>query len=138
MFSTYIYDEFPLVKVVFEEGPKTMEDFEEFTNGWLDLYEKREMFTFLFDTTKMKDPAYKYAIKMSQFIRELKKKETQYLDKSVILINNNKIKYLLDAIFAIQKPVAPVYIYNINNDDIINENNINHIINHKDTLLISP
>ena len=74
----------------------------------------------------------------SAIIRELKKKETQYLDKSVILINNNKIKYLLDAIFAIQKPVAPVYIYNINNDDIINENNINHIINHKDTLLISP
>ena len=55
----------------------------------------------------------KYVLKMSEFIKKLKRRDIQYLEKSIIFINNNKIKYLLDAIFAIQKPVAPVYIYNI-------------------------
>jgi hypothetical protein len=135
MFSNYDHSNFPIVTVTFEEGPKSNEDFEYFTNEWLKLYEMGLDFTFIFDTTQMKDPALKYAIKMSDFIKQLKKKDTQYLEKSIILINNKKIKYLLDGVFAIQKPVAPVYIYNIKNGII---NDIDMIINHSDTLIINP
>ncbi len=135
MFSEYNYDDFPIVKVLFHEGPNSIIEFEEFINKWIELYDKGEYFTFIFDTTQMIDPAYKYVLKMSEFIKNLKRREIQYLEKSIILINNNKIKYLLDAVFCIQKPVANVYIYNINegfNDDT------EVIINHEKTLTITP
>ena len=135
MFSEYNYEKFPIVKVLFHEGPNSIEDFEEFIGKWIELYDKEKYFTFIFDTTEMIDPAYKYVLKMSEFIKTLKRRKVQYLEKSIILINNNKIKYLLDAIFVIQKPVAPVYIYNINNG--INDD-INDIINHEKTLTIIP
>ena len=63
MFSNYDHSNFPIVTVTFEEGPKSNEDFEYFTNEWLKLYEMGLDFTFIFDTTQMKDPALKYAIK---------------------------------------------------------------------------
>ena len=63
---------------------------------------------------------------MSIFINDLKKQECQYLQKSIILINSNMVKYMLDIIFMIQSPVAPVYITNDYKD-------INNIINNIDT-----
>ena len=74
---------------------------------------------------------------MSLFIKELRKKEYQYLKKSIILINDNRIKWMLEFIFWIQPPVAPVYIYHINNG--IGENikhNIEMIMNHPLTVTI--
>lgn len=135
MFSEYNYDDLPNVKVTFNEGPKSLEEYDDFINKWFELYDKKENFTFIFDTTNMKNPAYKYALKMSQFIKKLKKKDIQYLEKSIILINSNNIKYLLDGIFLIQKPVAPVYIYNINNGI---KSDINDIINDSNTLRVDP
>jgi hypothetical protein len=135
MFSEYNYDDLPIVKVTFNEGPNSSNEFDDFINKWLELYDKKEFFTFIFDTTNMKNPAYKYALKMSQFIKKLKKKDIQYLEKSIILINSNNIKYLLDGIFLIQKPVAPVYIYNINNGT---KSDINDIINDSNTLRVDP
>ena len=49
---------------------------------------------------------------MSLFIRSLKRKEYQYLKKSIIYIPNRTAKRLLDFIFMIQPPVAPVFIIN--------------------------
>ena len=135
MFSEYNYDDLPNVKVTFNEGPNKLEEYDDFINKWLELYDKKENFTFIFDTTNMKNPSYKYALKMSQFIKTLKKKDIQYLEKSIILINSNNIKYLLDGIFLIQKPVAPVYIYNINNGI---KSDINDIINDSNTLRLDP
>ena len=40
-----------------------------------------------------------------------KKDPLNILRKSLILVNHQKISRLLDFIFAIQSPVAPVYIY---------------------------
>ena len=135
MFSEYNYDDLPIVKVTFNEGPNSLEEYDDFINKWLELYDKKQNFTFIFDTTNMKNPAYKYALKMSQFIKKLKKKDIQYLEKSIILINSNNIKYLLDGIFLIQKPVAPVYIYNINNGI---KSDVNDIINDSNTLRVDP
>ena len=49
---------------------------------------------------------------MAWFIRRLKKDyREQYLERSLILVNRVGIRRLLDLIFAIQSPVAPVYIF---------------------------
>ena len=47
---------------------------------------------------------------MSAFIHRLKKEPEQYLQRSIILVTNSFIQNLLDLIFFIQSPVAPVYI----------------------------
>ena len=79
---------------------------------------------------------------MSQFIKNLKNRDHQYLEKSIILINNNKIRYLLDFIFMIQSPVAPIYIYNISNGEIDIEMGIidciQNIIDNPNTLTVLP
>ncbi len=62
----------------------------------------------------------KYAIKMAYFIKILKKYEYQYLQKSLILVNSDFIKYLLDLVFAIEKPVAPVYIWRTSDTNYYN------------------
>ena len=65
---------------------------------------------------------------MSEFIYKLKKKPIQYLQKSIIIVNNSFIQSLLDLIFFIQSPVAPVYIIEkSDNVQKILDNNLNDI-----------
>jgi hypothetical protein len=65
----------------------------------------------VFDTINVGLINPKYSIMMSLFIKELKKRDIQYLTKSEIYVYNKFTKYLLDLIFNLQKPVAPVHIH---------------------------
>lgn len=128
---------FPIITVKLMGNLEPEEDFDNFLNYWLQLYEEEGEFTFYFDTTEVTTPPLKYCIKMSKFIKKLRKKEYQYLQKSIILINDNKIKWMLDFIFWIQPPVATVYIYHIDNG--LTENiseNIETIMNHSETDIV--
>jgi hypothetical protein len=142
MFAEFDSSNFPIVKVVMNGEPENDEDFQNFLNEWTKLYDEQNDFSFVFDTKNVRNPPLKYSIKMSQFIKNLRKKEYQYLQKSIILINSNKVKWMLDFIFLIQPPVAPVYIYNINNDinnkDIDIDIDIDSIINHPETSYVEP
>ena len=111
MFAEFDKSEFPIVKVNFSESIKNREDFDNFLQEWLILYENRENFTFIFNTVKVGFVNPKYCVLMSLFIKELKKKNIQYLQKSDIYVSNNFVMNLLDLIFNLQKPVAPVYIH---------------------------
>lgn len=117
MFSEYDRSSFPLVKVKIIGIPSD-NDFDEFLRQWLQLYEEMNEFSFLFDIRELGNVSLKYCMKMSLFIYKLRKKEYQYLQKSIIVLNDNKIQRLLDFIFAIQSPVADVFIYNNNTDSI--------------------
>ena len=92
-------------------------DFDNFLNNWLQLYYLQKDFIFIFDTTKVGYVPIKYCFKMSAFIKNLKRKEYQYLQKSIILVNSIFVKNMLDIIFFIQPPVAPVYLTQ-NKEDI--------------------
>tara|TARA_B100000900_G_C20545592_1_gene702395 strand:- start:25 stop:459 length:435 start_codon:yes stop_codon:yes gene_type:complete len=117
MFSVYDSSSFPLVKVKITGIPSN-DDFDEFLRQWLQLYEEMKDFSFLFDIRELGNVSLKYCVKMAMFIYKLRKREYQYLKKSVIVLNDNKIQRLLDFIFAIQSPVADVFIYNNNTDSI--------------------
>lgn len=137
MFSEFNKSTFPLVKVTLNNKPESDIEFNQFTNEWIRLYNEKRDFQFLFDTMNVSNPALKYCVKMAKFIKELRKREYHYLQESIILINNNKIKYLLDFIFTIQPPVAPVYIYHIKNGYTENMN-LNRIKNHSETIRVMP
>jgi hypothetical protein len=116
MFAVFDHDEFPIVKVTLN-NLENRQDFENFLNEWLKLYDNNEYFSFEFDTRNVGFINPKYSILMSLFIRELKNRDIQYLTSSRIYVYNKFTKYLLDLIFFIQKPVANVYIHY--NDEVI-------------------
>ena len=126
MWSNYYFNESNLVKVNFSGNIANTNDFNNFINQWKDLYSEKREFSFIFDTinTSFVNPYYSYL--MASFIKELKKETKQYLNFSVIIVKNYAIRVLLNIIFAMQKPVAPVFLIN-NNDD--NNEVINEILN---------
>lgn len=141
MFAEFNETNFPFVQVKLVGKPQDENDFNLFINKWKELYNNNKDFIFIFDTTNVSNPPLKYSLKMSQFIKQLRKNDYQYLKKSIILINSNKIKHMLEFIFLIQPPVAPVYIYNIENGlegNILLNQNIEKIINNPQTIYIEP
>ena len=125
MFAQYIYDDYEkknIVKVIFNSRIKDDNDFDNFLNDWLQLYNLKKDFIFIFDTTNVGYVPIKYSFKMSAFIKNLKRNDYQYLKKSIILVQSNLVKNMLDLIFYIQPPVAPVYLTQ-------NQEDINDILN---------
>ena len=116
MWANYNYTQFPIVSVKFNNKIEKEDEFTDFLKKWILLYNDKKDFTFIFDTVDVGIPNISYCYKMTKFIRRLKKFEHQYLQKSLILVSNKYIKYLLNLIFRLQQPVATVYIYNVNKD----------------------
>jgi hypothetical protein len=91
-------------------------DYELFEEGWLNLYKENKEFHFNIDVTNIMSANIKYAFKLSSFINFIKKNiKVQYLKYSIIIVNSTFVKYLLNILFTLSSPVAPVYI--INKDD---------------------
>ena len=128
MFYEYDKSSFPLVKVNIV-GIPTNEEFDNFLREWLQLYEEQKDFSFLFDIRELGNVSLKYCVKMSLFIYKLRKKEYQYLQKSVIILNDNRVKRLVDFIFAIQPPVADVFILMNQTDSLKDLEHFSNIIN---------
>ena len=131
MFSEYNYDSFPIVKVKLNNVDND-DDFDNFLQNWLNLYIQQRDFTFIFDTTNVLDVPFKYSIRMADFIRKLKRDNSyHYLQKSIIIVNNLFVKRMLNIIFKLQSPVAPVYILESEKqeyiDSILNNENIQNI-----------
>tara|TARA_Y100000389_G_scaffold62068_1_gene58123 strand:- start:1960 stop:2343 length:384 start_codon:yes stop_codon:yes gene_type:complete len=126
MFAKYDYNNFPLVKIDLSGTIKNNDDFLNFTNQWLKLYNKKENFEFIFNTyySGLINP--KYCILMALFIKKIKQQKIQYLQKSKIFVYNKYIFQLLKIIFYIEKPVAPVEIIFYNE---LNNSKITEIIN---------
>ena len=116
MFAEYNYDNFHNIFVTFSESINSEEEFDQFLTEWVTLYNNREDFSYIFDTRNMKNISPKYAIKMTLFIKNLRKQPYHYLQKSLILVNDKNIKRLLDFVFTLQSPVAPVYLWQINEE----------------------
>ena len=116
-FSTYDVSNFPKVKVLLIGNIDNDTEFEQFKQGWLDCYLNHDNtpFTFIFDTRQMGYVSVVYAFKMSQFIKEIKKSKNKLLQKSIIIVSHRYINMLLNMIFYIEKPIAPVYIVNCPN-----------------------
>ena len=97
-------------------------DFEQFKEKWLSLYQEGKPFTIVFDTSKVGWVNPKYALQMSEFIKDLRATEVihgkQLMTNCFIFYNSWYIKLLLKLIFYIQKPVAPVHILKKEDFDI--------------------
>lgn len=110
MWAQYDYSKKPIVKVIFDKNINDEEDFKEFLKEWVALYDNKQDFFFILDTRNVGLIKMNYVNKMVKFIKKMKQFEYQYLQSSVIIVNNTLIRYLLNIIFNITKPLATVHI----------------------------
>ena len=134
MWATFDYTKYETETIVKVEFSNEINDvtFDAFLKEWIQLYQAKRDFSFIFDTTRVGFVPLKYSIRMSSFIRKLKKCPYQYLQKSILIVNNKFVEHMLHFIFMIQPPVAPIHIVqSINEIGVItippreNINNIN-------------
>lgn len=111
MFANYDLSKWPLVYIDMVGDIKTYVDYKTFTTTWMGLYDKLEPFTMLFDATNFGDVSVFYAVKMAMFIKKIKRKRPQYLQKSIIMLESKWLKHLVGLMFFIEAPAAPVYVY---------------------------
>lgn len=100
----------PLVVFEFTREPIADADFDRFLSEWEALHAGPSPFALLFDTARMAIPHPKYCIKMAQFIKKIRRIEPQRLSRSVIVVQSQTIASLLELVFYLQPPVAPVYL----------------------------
>jgi hypothetical protein len=93
---------------------------------WLNIYNKKIDFEFVFDTKDLLGSDLKYTIYMAFFIKKIKSLKYKYLKHSKILLYNKFIYYMAKIIFIYEKPIAPIeIILHDNNNNIINRELIN-------------
>ena len=110
MWATFDETKYPEVSVNFDGSLSNRTEYNNFTENWLELYDKKQDFYYIFDTTKCGSVNISYSIRMSNFIKKLKRHPKQYLNFSVIIYKSKWIRFLLKILFTLQSPVAPVYI----------------------------
>jgi hypothetical protein len=108
MWAEYNHANYPVVEVHMRGVIKDDNEFDEFLDGWMELYRRQRDFVFIFDTREVGWVNPKYALRMARFIRKLKKQDYQYLKRSSIIVNSFWVNALLSVIFAIQSPVCPI------------------------------
>ena len=117
MVVIYDYTNFPIIKVDLSGSIATNVDFQSLTAPWLQLYTFKNYFEFEFDTKNIGFVNPIYCIHAAIFIKSIKKRNPQYLLKSKIYVYNRYIFKLAKFIFYVEKPVAPVELILINEDN---------------------
>ena len=121
MWATFDDSNFPYVNIKMRGVPENDEDFQNFITTWdsYNLQRNHVPYIFIFDTREVGFVNIKYAFRMSSFIKQLKRSEHQYLRGSIIVTGGVWSRFLLKIIFWTQRPVAPVYLTDNNNEDFI-------------------
>ena len=121
----------PIVTFTFNGKIRKEIFFKHFLSTWESLYELKIKFILVFDTTNMSVPNVKYCYKMAKFLKKIRKKNPEFLQKSYIIVKNNTILNLLNFIFLIQPPVAPVHIGKDTIENVVEnlKNNTSYRIN---------
>jgi hypothetical protein len=118
----------PVIHIHFHnQGGYTLDDL---FHLWITYYESETHFSFVFHTKDITEsPSLWQVCKMAMFMYSLTLRYPihHYLRKSEIMIPDTGIRRMLDWIFAIQSPVAPVYIYDTHNYTDIIDNNVTPI-----------
>ena len=143
MIISYNIDTLPLVKVKFTDGiDKNNYFYNKFINYWKFLYNSKIHFYFVMDLSQLTKPDILLCYDFIQFQKKLKLNSIQYLDFSILLINNSFIRNLLNYIWKICPPLNTVYLvdsqnkcktlynYIVNNSDNNTDNNNDNKLNN--------
>lgn len=130
-FAVYDFNYFPKVLVKLNKTIKDENDYNTFTTNWLNAYNMKQYFYMIIDSSNTGLVNIYYAIKISSFIKDLKRNAIQkfgkqWLQYSIIYVKSDFIMKLLNLIFYISGPVAPVFIISNYEDSEIIESICNN------------
>jgi hypothetical protein len=102
--------EYPYVYITFNhENIVDDNNLDIFFQTWLDIYNEKKPYIIVFDGTMVNYTKPSFIFKFAKFMKKLRKQEPQYLQYSIIIIDNSLMRGIMNMVFRIQKPVAPVY-----------------------------
>jgi hypothetical protein len=102
--------EYPYVYITFNhENIVDDKNLDIFFQTWLDIYKEQKPYIIIFDGTMVNYTKPSFIFKFAKFMKKLRKQEPQYLQYSIIIIDNSLMRGIMNMVFRIQKPVAPVY-----------------------------
>lgn len=81
-----------------------------FFETWLSVYNEKKPYIIVFDGTSVQYAKPKFIFRFAKFMKKLRTQNIQYLQYSIIIINNSLMRGLMNMVFRIQPPVAPVYL----------------------------
>ena len=107
---TYNTDNFPLVYVYFNNDSDTKNKYyDDFMNYWEGNYKKKQYFKFLMDLTNLTKPN---LLKLRDFMMrlvKLKDNNEQYLQYSVIVLNNDVVNGIFNFLCKLYPPLNTIY-----------------------------
>tara|TARA_A100001011_G_C14219703_1_gene803717 strand:+ start:451 stop:894 length:444 start_codon:yes stop_codon:yes gene_type:complete len=108
LFNTF---RFPTVKVKITNDTDTDNDsYNRFMEYWENNYKIKKHFHLVMDLASLTIPNMGLCLDFIYRQREMKKSEIQYLDYSVVVVNNTLIQTILNGIWRICPPLNTVYL----------------------------
>lgn len=132
-FAVFDFDNFPSISIKLNNTIKDENDYKSFTHNWLNAYRMKQYYHMIIDSSNTNLVSMSYVIRISQFIKNLKatakeKYGEQWLQYSIILVKSDFVMKLLNMIFYISNPIAPVFIISKDNDINLIQNTIQNTI----------
>lgn len=124
-FYYFDHSNFPEVKLIFtkEIDSKYINNF---FDEWLKIYDYKQPFYVIYDTSLLSTAPLNFVRKLLRFIKKIKKKDPQYLTKSILIVYDTTFaRCLLNTAMAFTSPTSDLYIYwKKDNNTIINVDNV--------------
>ena len=133
LFANFDQTNLPMINVkTFKTINKS--SYNKFIEDWENIYKKKKYYYLIIDTSSTGLINIKYALKVSSFIKNLRNNADklyghQWLQFSIFVVTNKFVMNLLNFIFRITRPIAPIYIVNdFNTKDYILEHFQNYTL----------
>lgn len=118
---------FPTVYVkITNDNDQDNKSYHNLINKWWKFYKKKRHFHFIFDFTELNHCNLKLIPIFVKSQMEFKKQETQYLDYSLVVLNNKLLMNILTKLLHMITPIGIIYISNNLENSIILLNYLNN------------
>jgi len=111
MWATFYYTYWPVVYITLS-GDITTQDYDQFKNEFMSLYDRQQVFQVIIDTTGVGSVGMSYLSKQASFMKTTEAQSRKYLRRMAIVMTDPLIKMLLKSLFCLRKPVVPVKVVN--------------------------
>ena len=102
---------FPIIYVHFKKAIDS-ESFQTFLEKWMECYNYKKDFTFVFNLQNLGWVNPSYCYKLAKFMKSLKLRQQEYphLKRSIVVLQNTFIRSLVSIVFRLQPPQSHVFL----------------------------
>ena len=111
-FAVFDVTKWPVVHVKLTGIPRCVEDFEDYLTGFDLLYENKQCFNLIIDSTDIGQVSMYYIARLAFHMHSREDKTKEYIGKVAIVVTTDFVTTLLNALFLMKKPVSETVIFN--------------------------